>query len=280
MQVIESVEEMQTVAMQLRFGGHLIGLVPTMGNLHAGHLSLIKQAKEKSDKVIVSIFVNPKQFGPNEDFDEYPRTWTEDLKKCEEHGVDIVFHPSVEAMFPNDFSSYLIEETVSSVMCGISRPSHFKGVTTVCLKLFNLVRPDFSFFGQKDAQQCAVIKKMVCDLNIPTEVKVGETIREPDGLALSSRNQYLSKLQREDALSISQTLSKAKELVDSGIKNTDRIIAEIIHLLSLKRRIRVIYVQVVDKDSMQAVKTISPNQTIACVAVWVDDVRLIDNIVF
>ena len=271
---------MQTVAMQLRFGGHLIGLVPTMGNLHAGHLSLIKQAKEKSDKVIVSIFVNPKQFGPNEDFDEYPRTWTEDLKKCEEHEVDIVFHPSVEAIFPNDFSSYLIEETVSSVMCGISRPSHFKGVTTVCLKLFNLVRPDFSFFGQKDAQQCAVIKKMVRDLNIPTEVKVGETIREPDGLALSSRNQYLSKLQREDALSISQALSKAKELVDSGIKNTDRIIAEIIHLLSLKRRIRVIYVQVVDKDSMQAVKTISPNQTIACVAVWVDDVRLIDNIVF
>ena len=280
MQVIESVEEMQTVAMQLRFGGHLMGLVPTMGNLHQGHLSLIKQAKEKSDKVIVSIFVNPKQFGPNEDFDEYPRTWKEDLKKCEENGVDIIFHPSVEAMFSKDFSSYLTEEFVSSVMCGVSRPSHFKGVTTVCLKLFNLVRPDFSFFGQKDAQQCAVIKKMVRDLNIPTEIKVGETVREPDGLAMSSRNQYLSKLQREDALSISKALLKAKELVDRGIKNTDRIIAEIIHLLSQKRRIRVIYVQVVDKDSMQAVKTISSNQTLACVAVWVDDVRLIDNILF
>lgn len=280
MQVIESVKEMQTVAMQLRFGGHLIGLVPTMGNLHDGHISLIKQAKEKSDKVIVTIFVNPKQFGPNEDFEEYPRTWQDDLKKCEDNGVDIIFHPSVQAMFPKDFSSYLNEEAVSSVMCGISRPTHFKGVTTVCLKLFNLVRPDFSFFGQKDAQQCAVIKKMVRDLNIPTEIKVGETIREPDGLALSSRNQYLSKLQREDATSISKALNKAKELADSGIGNTDRIIAEIIHLLSQKRRIRIIYVQVVDKDTMQAVKTISQNLTIACVAVWVDDVRLIDNIVF
>jgi pantoate--beta-alanine ligase len=280
MQVIESIEEMQTVAMQLRFGGHLIGLVPTMGNLHDGHISLIKQAKEKSDKVIVTIFVNPKQFGPSEDFAEYPRTWKEDLKKCEDNGVDIIFHPSAEAMFPKDFSTYLNEETVSEVMCGISRPSHFKGVTTVCLKLFNLVRPDFSFFGQKDAQQCAVIKKIVRDLNIPTEIKIGETIREPDGLALSSRNQYLTKLQREDALSISKALTKAKDLVDSGIKSTDRIIAEIIHLLSQKRRIRIIYVQVVDRESMQAAKTVLQNQTIACVAVWVDDVRLIDNIVF
>jgi pantoate--beta-alanine ligase len=271
---------MQTVAMQLRFGGHLIGLVPTMGNLHDGHISLIKQAKEKSDRVIVTIFVNPKQFGPSEDFAEYPRTWKEDLKKCEDNGVDIIFHPSAEAMFPKDFSTYLNEETVSEVMCGISRPSHFKGVTTVCLKLFNLVRPDFSFFGQKDAQQCAVIKKIVRDLNIPTEIKIGETIREPDGLALSSRNQYLTKLQREDALSISKALTKAKDLVDSGIKSTDRIIAEIIHLLSQKRRIRIIYVQVVDRESMQAAKTVLQNQTIACVAVWVDDVRLIDNIVF
>lgn len=280
MQVIESIEEMQTVAMQLRFGGHLIGLVPTMGNLHDGHISLIKQAKEKSDKVIVTIFVNPKQFGPSEDFAEYPRTWKEDLKKCEDNGVDIIFHPSAEAMFPKDFSTYLNEETVSEVMCGISRPSHFKGVTTVCLKLFNLVRPDFSFFGQKDAQQCAVIKKIVRDLNIPTEIKIGETIREPDGLALSSRNQYLTKLQREDALSISKALTKAKDLVGSGIKSTDRIIAEIIHMLSQKRRIRIIYVQVVDRETMQAAKTVLQNQTIACVAVWVDDVRLIDNIVF
>lgn len=280
MQVIESIEEMQTVAMQLRFGGHLIGLVPTMGNLHDGHISLIKQAKEKSDRVIVTIFVNPKQFGPSEDFAEYPRTWKEDLKKCEDNGVDIIFHPSAEAMFPKDFSTYLNEETVSEVMCGISRPSHFKGVTTVCLKLFNLVRPDFSFFGQKDAQQCAVIKKIVRDLNIPTEIKIGETIREPDGLALSSRNQYLTKLQREDALSISKALTKAKDLVDSGIKSTDRIIAEIIHMLSQKRRIRIIYVQLVDGETMQAAKTVLQNQTIACVAVWVDDVRLIDNIVF
>ena len=277
MQVIKSVQEMQTAAMQLRFGGHLIALVPTMGCLHEGHLSLIRLAREKADKVIVSIFVNPEQFGPSEDFADYPRTWKEDLEACRANGVDFVFHPSAEAMYPEGFSSFVEEKQVSSGLCGVSRPTHFKGVSTVCLKLFNLVRPDFSYFGQKDAQQCAVIKKMVRDFNIPTEVIVGETVREADGLALSSRNRYLSKSQREEALAISSSLFEAKSMVEKGVVNVDRVIAEITHLLSLKRRIRVIYVQVVDDETMEAVKTIHPGRSRVCVAVWIDRIRLIDN---
>lgn len=277
MQVIESVHEMQNVAMQLRFSGHLIALVPTMGCLHDGHLSLVRLAREKADRVIVSIFVNPEQFGPNEDFADYPRTWEEDLEACRACGVDFVFHPSAEAMYPEGFSTFVEEKQVSRGLCGISRPNHFKGVSTVCLKLFNLVRPDFSYFGQKDAQQCAVIKKMVRDLNIPTEILVGATVREADGLAMSSRNRYLSKSQREEALAINTSLSKAKAMVESGVVNVDRVIAEITHLLALKRRIRVIYVQVVDKETMEVVKTIQPGQSRVCVAVWIDDIRLIDN---
>ena len=278
MQVIESVEEMQSLAMGFRFEGKLIGLVPTMGCLHEGHISLIKKARESADKVIVSIFVNPTQFGPNEDISEYPRTLDSDLEHCDKNGVDIVFAPSKEAMYPEGYSSYVTEESVASGMCGISRPNHFKGVTTVCLKLFNIARPDFSYFGQKDAQQCAVLKKIVKDLNIPTEIVICDTVREADGLALSSRNRYLSKLQREDALYISKALFKAKEMADSGVSSPDRIIAEITHMLGLKRRIRIIYVQVVDKDTMEPLRLIVPKQTTVSLAVWIDAVRLIDNI--
>jgi len=279
MQIIKSVEEMQTIAMQLRFGGNLISLVPTMGCLHEGHISLIRKAREKSDKLIVSIFINPMQFGPNEDFSKYPKDWESDLAKCHANGVDFIFNPSAESMYPSGFSSYVGESFVSSGLCGISRPKHFRGVATVCLKLFNLVRPDYSFFGRKDAQQCAVIKKMVKDLNIPTEVFIVDTVRESDGLAMSSRNRYLSKLQREDALSISKALFKAKELVQDGVYNVDRIIAEITHMLSMKRRLRVIYVQVVDRETMEIAQKIESGTSMVCLAVWVESVRLIDNII-
>ena len=279
MQIIKSVEEMQTTAMQLRFGGNLISLVPTMGCLHQGHISLIQSAREKADKLIVSIFVNPMQFGPNEDFSIYPKSLESDLEKCQANGVDFVFTPSVESMYPKGFSSFVGESFVSSGLCGISRPTHFRGVATVCLKLFNLVRPDYSFFGRKDAQQCAVIKKMVHDLNIPTEVFIVDTVRDSDGLAMSSRNRYLSKLQREDALSISKALFKAKELVQDGVLNVDRVVAEIIHMLSMKRRIRVIYVQVVNNETMEIARKIESGKSMVCLAVWVDSVRLIDNII-
>lgn len=278
MQVIQSVNEMQSHAIGLRSGGHLIGLVPTMGSLHEGHLSLIDIAKERADKVIVSIFVNPTQFGPSEDFDKYPRVLDEDLEKCRARGADIVFNPSVAEMYPEGYSTYVNEEHISAGLCGVSRPQHFRGVTTVCLKLFNIARPDLTLFGQKDAQQCAVLKKMVADLNIPTEVVVGPTVREADGLALSSRNAYLTQVQREEALSIYKALQIAKGMVEGGTRSVDRIVAEVTHHLSLHRRVRMIYAQVVDKETMEPASEILPGEQLVAVAAWVDQTRLIDNI--
>lgn len=278
MQTIQSVNEMQPHAIGLRSSGHLIGLVPTMGCLHEGHLSLIDIAKEKADKVIVSIFVNPTQFGPSEDFNKYPRLLEGDIEKCRERGADIVFNPSVEDMYPQGYSTYVTEEQISSGLCGVSRPHHFRGVTTVCLKLFNITRPDFAVFGQKDAQQCAVIKKMVADLNISTEVVIGKTQRDTDGMATSSRNAYLSGDQRGEAINISKSLKIAKTMVESGTKSVDRIVAEVTHHLMHSRRIRVIYVQVVDRDTMEPAREIIPGKQFLCVSAWADQTRLIDNV--
>lgn len=280
MQTIQSVNEMQSHAIALRSSGEKIALVPTMGCLHEGHISLIKIAKERADKVVVSIFVNPAQFEPNEDFEQYPRTLESDLEKCKELGVDVVFNPSVEEIYPDGYSTYVDEEHISAVLCGLSRPRHFRGVTTICLKLFNIIQPDQVIFGQKDAQQCALIRKMVRDLNISTEIVVGETKRESDGLAISSRNRYLTSSQREEALKVSKALMKGKRMVqDDAIRSVDRVVAEIIHHLLSSRRIRVIYVQIVDRMTMEpAGRTIVPGKHIVCVAVWIDQVRIIDNI--
>lgn len=278
MQTIQSVNEMQSHAIALRSSGRLIGLVPTMGCLHEGHLSLIDMAKEKTDKVIVSIFVNPTQFGPSEDYDKYPRALEQDLEKCRERGVDIVFKPSVEEMYPQGFSTYVNEEHISSGLCGISRPYHFRGVTTVCLKLFNITRPDIVVFGQKDAQQCAVIKKMVGDLNISSEIVVGPTQRDNDGMATSSRNAYLNENLRTEAANIFKALQVAKSMVDSGTRSVDRIVAETTHHLLHSRRIRVIYVKVVERESMEPAREVRPGEQILCVAAWADETRLIDNI--
>jgi pantoate--beta-alanine ligase len=271
---------MQSHAIGLRSSGHLIGLVPTMGCLHEGHLSLIDIAKEKADKVIVSIFVNPTQFGPSEDYEKYPRVLEADIEKCRERGADILFHPTVPDMYPQGYSTFVNEERISSGLCGITRPQHFRGVTTVCMKLFNITRPDIAVFGQKDAQQCAVIKKMVADLNISTEIVIGETQRDSDGMATSSRNAYLSDLQRQEAINISKSLQIAKRMVDAGTKSVDRIVAEVTHHLKLSRRIRVIYVQVVDRETMEPAREIIPGKQILCVAAWADQTRLIDNIKF
>jgi pantoate--beta-alanine ligase len=280
MQTIQSVNEMQSHAIGLRSSGRLIGLVPTMGCLHEGHLSLIDIAKERADKVIVSIFVNPTQFGPNEDFDRYPKALQEDLEKCAERGADIVFNPTVDEMYPQGYSTYVDEAVVSSGLCGISRPNHFRGVTTVCLKLFNITRPDIAVFGQKDAQQCAVIQKMVADLNIPAEIVIGETKRGEDGLATSSRNRYLTRTQHNEALSLSQALLIAQKMVhEDGVRSVDRVVAEITHHLSLSRGVRVIYVQIVDRQTMKpAGREIEPGKHLVCVAAWLDQTRLIDNI--
>jgi pantoate--beta-alanine ligase len=279
MQKITSVLEMQTLAEELRSKDQLIGLVPTMGALHEGHLSLIRRAAEQSDTVVVSIFVNPTQFGPSEDFNKYPRDLDRDLQLCQEAGADIVFAPSVEEMYPKGYSTYIVEEQVGKVLEGLSRPTHFRGVTTIVAKLFNLIRPDIAVFGQKDAQQVAVIKKMVQDLNFTVAIVVAPTLREVEGLALSSRNRYLSTTMRQEALAIYEALEKAKEMAESGERRVDRLIAEATHILGQHRRVRVIYVAVVDRNTMEALREVQPGNTLVAIAAWVDEVRLIDNMV-
>jgi pantoate--beta-alanine ligase len=278
MQIIPTIPEMQSLAISLRTQGKLIGLVPTMGALHEGHLRLIDAAKQKADVVIVSIFVNPAQFGPNEDFAKYPRTLETDIAACEKRGADIVFTPKATDIYPPGYSTYVTEERLSKGLCGISRPGHFRGVCTVVNLLFNITRPDFAVFGQKDAQQVATIKKMVADLWLPVEIVVAPTLREADGLAMSSRNQYLSEEQRVEAAKIYRALREGKRLVDEGIRSPDRVLAEITHVLAQSRRIRLIYVALVDRDSFTPVREVVPGHGLIAVAVWLNDIRLIDNL--
>ncbi|HZL46602.1 MAG TPA: pantoate--beta-alanine ligase [Opitutaceae bacterium] len=278
MQVIASIFDMQSTAENLRSKDRLIGLVPTMGALHEGHLSLIRLAKERADTVIVSIFVNPTQFGPSEDYVNYPRDLPRDLELCDKAGADLVFAPTADEMYPKGYSTYVTEELISKPLCGISRPAHFRGVTTIVAKLFNIVRPDLAVFGQKDAQQVAVIKKMVNDLHFCVDIVTAPTVREPDGLAMSSRNRHLTASQRTEALAIFQALQKAKEMVDRGMYNADRLIAEATHLMGSRRRVRVIYASIVDRCTMEATREVLPGKAMMAVAAWVDEVRLIDNI--
>lgn len=269
---------MQTLAESLRMQGQRLGLVPTMGALHEGHLSLVKIASDIADVVVVSIFVNPTQFGPSEDFTKYPRPLEADLAACEAAGVDYVFVPAAEDVYPKGYSTYVLEEHIAKPLEGASRPSHFRGVTTVVAKLFNIVRPHLAVFGQKDAQQVAVIHKMVADLNFNVEIIVAPTLREEDGLAKSSRNRYLTNTQRVEALVISRALRKATEMVGAGERRVDRLIAEATHLIAQHRRVRVIYVSIVDRFTMEAVKgEITPGRSLMAIAAWVDEVRLIDN---
>lgn len=279
MQVIESINEMQALAVSLRSSGKLIGFVPTMGFLHEGHLSLIDIAKGQVDKVVVSIYVNPTQFSPNEDFERYPRDMEKDLQLCEERGVDIIFAPTTNALYPEGYSTYVNEERLSAGLCGLSRPSFFRGVCTIVAKLFNIVRPDVAVFGQKDAQQVAVIKKMVEDMHFPVDVLTGPTVRESDGLAMSSRNAYMDEYQRKDACQIYQSLQAGKNLFENGITSASEIQEAVATNLTRNLRLRIIYVSVAHKDTMEPLQEVIPGQTLIAVAVWCDNVRLIDNIV-
>lgn len=278
MQTIHSIADLRALVRDRREGDHVIALVPTLGALHAGHSSLIRLAAEHADTVIVSIFVNPAQFGPNEDFAKYPRDLNADQGVCLEAGADVVFAPTVEEMYPKGFSTYVIEDHVSKPLEGASRPTHFRGVTTVVAKLLNIVSPHIAVFGQKDAQQVAVIRKMIGDLLIPVELIVGPTVREPDGLAMSSRNRYLSSSQRKEAVALYHALTKAREMVAQGEHRSDRLIAEATHILSQHRRVRVIYVAVTDSLTMEPVREAVRGKSMMAVAAWVDEVRLIDNI--
>jgi len=278
MQTHDTVSAMQQLARETRAAGQTLGLVPTMGALHQGHVDLIRLAATKCDIVVVSIFVNPAQFGPNEDFDRYPRALDDDLVKCREAGAHHIFLPAKATIYPDGYSTNIDEESVAVPLEGESRPAFFRGVTTVVAKLFNIIQPDVAVFGQKDAQQLAVVRKMVADLHIPVEVMAGPTTRDTDGLALSSRNAYLSKSQREGARIIPRTLDKIKTMVDAGERRAERLMAEATHLMAEEGRIRVIYVAIVDPHTMKKQLEIEPGNSLLMVAAWLDQTRLIDNI--
>lgn len=278
MQKIETVQEMRSVAAQFKQAGRTIALVPTSGALHAGHAALIELAEQRADIVVVVVFANPLAFSSSDNIARYPRTPEADLRLCESLKVDAVFMPTVEEMFPKGFSTYVIEEAVSKPLCGVSRPTHFRGVTTGTAKLLNIVRPDVLVVGQRDAQLAAVVRKMADDLQFGVEVVVVPTVREPDGLAVAVRNRDLSPGQRLEAQAINQALVRAKEMVAQGVRSTDRIIAEATHLLGERRQIRVIYVSMVDAVTMEPVRELIPGRTLFAIAVWVDEVRLIDNV--
>lgn len=278
MQKIESVSEMRQVAAQFKQAGRSVALVPTSGALHAGHAALIELAESRADVVVVCVFVNPLAFGPSENLSRYPRTAEADSKFCQDLQVDVVFMPSADEMFPRGFSTVVMEEAISKPLCGISRPTYFRGVTTGLAKLLNIVRPEVVVMGQRDAQQAAVVRKMIDDLYFGAEVVVAPIVRESDGLAVTARNRELSAGQRQEALSISASLTRAQEMVAQGVRSTDRIIAEVTHLLGERRRIRMIYVAMVDPVTMETVREVVPGKTLLAIAAWIDEVRLIDNV--
>ena len=278
MEVLSTVSEIQALSLRLQKEGRSIGFVPTMGYLHGGHLSLIDLIRERSDVLILSIFVNPTQFGLGEDLEKYPRDWERDLQLCRERKVDYVFAPHADEIYLADASTFVSEEGVSSGLCGQARPTHFKGVTTICAKLFNLCRPTYLALGQKDAQQVVVLKRMIRDLHFPIEVVIGPTIREADGLALSSRNSYLNEKQRADALLLHRALEAGKRLVDEkGVRSVDRVKAEVMNVLRTGSFIRVNYAEVVDRETMKMEPEIELGRSMVVVAVWIDTIRLIDN---
>jgi len=281
MEVIRSATEMQARAMALKKEGKSIGFVPTMGSLHAGHLSLVDLIKEQCDVLLLSIYVNPTQFGVGEDFEKYPRDLDKDLEMCESRGVNLVFAPESTEIYQEDASTFVIEESVGKGLCGNARPNHFRGVATVCAKLFNLCQPDKVALGQKDAQQVVVLKRMIRDLHFPIEVVVGPILREPDGLAMSSRNAYLEPKQRENALLIFKSLEAARKVVEEkGSNNVDRVKAEAMNVLTSGRFLRVNYVEVVNRETMSPETEVVAGRSLLAVAVWVDHVRLIDNLCF
>lgn len=277
MKVIHSIQEMQNLADEIRCQGRIIGFVPTMGYFHEGHLSLMRLAAKRADVVVISIFVNPTQFGPNEDFEKYPRDFNRDKQLAEENQVDIIFHPGQKEMYPEDFSSKVEVDKITKVMCGISRPHHFQGVTTVCAKLFNIVKPHFAVFGQKDFQQSVVIKRMVKDLNSDLNIITAPIIRESDGLAMSSRNIYLSDPERRDALSLSHSLFEAQEMVQRGERNTQVLYDFIKNKISEKKHTCIDYISIVHPQTLQQLDFIK-DQALIALAVFVGQTRLIDNV--
>ncbi|OPZ88159.1 MAG: Pantothenate synthetase [Firmicutes bacterium ADurb.Bin419] len=278
MRLVEKISDLKAIIRSNKKMGKTIGFVPTMGYLHEGHLSLVKTSVHDNDFTVMCIFVNPTQFGPNEDFEKYPRDRERDLRLAESAGVDVVFSPSVAEMYPESYKTYVEVEDITKVLCGLSRPVHFKGVTTVVNKLFNIVEPDKAYFGQKDAQQVIVIKKMVRDLNMNLEIITCPIVRESDGLAMSSRNVYLNKEERAEAVVLSKSLFEAKEMINKGEKSTEKIVEYIRGRIMLQKLADIDYVEVVSADSLERLDNLEGSILIA-LAVRFGKTRLIDNVI-
>lgn len=278
MRIIEKISDLKAVIRSQKQAGKTIGFVPTMGYLHEGHLSLVKASKTENDVTIMSIFVNPAQFGPNEDFSRYPRDMERDSSLAEEAGVDIIFAPATDEMYPGGYKTYVNVDEITEVLCGKSRPGHFKGVTTIVNKLFNLVEPDRAYFGQKDAQQVMVIKKMVKDLNMNVEIVICPIIREKDGLAMSSRNVYLNPEERKAALILSKVLYEAENLIKEGERDKEKVLEYIYGRISSEKLADIDYVQILSASDLKETAVISGSILIA-LAVRFGKTRLIDNLV-
>ncbi len=277
MRVIRKNSIMQKVADRLREEGKSIGFVPTLGALHQGHFSLMERARRENDILIISIFINPTQFGPGEDYRRYPRPFEKDKSLAQREGVDIIFYPSVSEMYGKEYSTYVEVEKFSKRLCGLSRPGHFRGVASVVCKLFNIVKPHVAYFGQKDYQQLRIIKRMVEDLNMEVEIRECAIVREPDGLAISSRNSYLSSQEREEALSLYRALKCAKSLIKVGNSISD-VVSEVEKIIQRESHAKIDYIEIVDPLTLEDVKTIRPGKKVlVALAVWIGNTRLIDN---
>ncbi len=276
MQIATTINEVRTQVKAWKKEGCSVGFVPTMGYLHEGHGSLISRARKENDKVVVSIFVNPMQFGPGEDLESYPRDLDKDSVYCESLGADLIFHPEPEEMYTDGFCSYVDMSVLTEELCGLSRPVHFRGVCTVVNKLFNIVQPDRAYFGQKDAQQLAIIKRMVQDLNMDLEIIGCPIVREEDGLAKSSRNTYLSAEERQAALVLSKAVKLGQELVAGGETDAKKVVSEMSALIEKEPLARIDYVKAVDGLTMQQIDTVKAPMLVA-LAVYIGKTRLIDN---
>lgn len=275
---LTSISRMSAAAARAKAAGRTIGFVPTMGFLHEGHLSLVRKGRRKADVVVVSIFVNPLQFGPREDFRDYPRDPARDSALLRREGVDFLFCPQAEEMFPPGFQTFVEVRDLQEKLCGRSRPGHFKGVTTVVLKLFEIVRPDFAFFGQKDAQQALIIKRMAAELNLGVRIEVGPIVREPDGLALSSRNTYLGPEERRAAVVLWRSLEAARGDFLAGERRVEALIGRMSGIISREPLARLDYLAVVRPETLEPVSLIE-DETLVALAVFIGRTRLIDNIV-
>ncbi|GBD96331.1 MAG TPA: pantoate--beta-alanine ligase [Nitrospirae bacterium] len=279
MQIIKTIKEMQSLSRRLRVEGKTIGFAPTMGALHEGHLSLVRRSKEENDITVVSIFVNPAQFGPNEDFQKYPRSAEDDLQKLSTLHADAVFMPDNNEMYPEGFSTSINIGAIGEILCGVSRPGHFNGVATIVARLFNTVMPDRAYFGRKDFQQTAVIKKLVRELNFDTDIIVCPTVREPDGLAMSSRNAYLNMEERKSSLILYMALKLGEELILSrGMHDASTVKKEMATLIKTEPLVDIDYIDIVNPRNLDPVQKIMLPAAI-CLAVKIGNTRLIDNII-